>query len=501
MGRRLSAADWGVVGVRLVIFGLLWFAYGTGELRPVDLPYAGILPWLLLLPVVTTALFALGLVLFPRRHREVYYAVLPLDIGAYGMAMAITGGAIAVYIALSTVAVTYALLFPMPVAAVAPLGAAAASLIGSAAMSGSEFEPVTRVMLALGLVAQGFLTHGIVKRERTQHRYAHESAEKLEEANLELTKRVTELNAISEIAVAIHSTLDFDQVGRLVLEILQKVLNLRACSLMIIDRQAGETLFTASQGLGEEIGRELAEAEIDGASTPYADGMLKCVPLLLHEKITAVLCADGDAIDAFSEDDMLVLSAIASELAVAIDNAQLYKLTKKLSMTDELTALHNYRYLRQRLDLEIERAQRYLRPVSLLMIDLDDFKGHNDTYGHAAGDRALAEVANVFRAKVRDLDVVARYGGEEFAIVLPETDASGAFVVAEKVREGVSAYRFEGHHTARDVHMSVSVGVATYPVHAGTAEELLRQADDALYRAKTTGRDRVCSPPKERAVT
>jgi diguanylate cyclase (GGDEF)-like protein len=269
---------------------------------------------------------------------------------------------------------------------------------------------------------------------------------------------------------------------------------------MIIDRQAGETLFTASHGLSDDVGTGMALGDLDEEQMTV-DGMLKCIPLLTHEKITAVLCAGAAAIDDFTEDDMLVLSAIASELAVAIDNAQLYKLTKRLAVTDELTGLSNYRYLRQRLDLEIDRAQRYLRPVSLLMIDVDDFKGHNDAFGHASGDRVLSELAQVLRQKCRDLDVVARYGGEEFSVILPETDASGAFVVAEKLRESVSVHRFEGEVGQRECHLSISIGVATYPIHAGSAEELLKQADDALYKAKGTGRNKVCSPPKERAVT
>ena len=147
---------------------------------------------------------------------------------------------------------------------------------------------------------------------------------------------------------------------------------------------------------------------------------------------------------------------------VAVENSQLYKLTKRLSITDELTGLYNYRYLQQRLDDEVARAKRYGKHLSLLMLDADDFKGFNDRYGHIAGDEALAELGGVLgvgRARDRRR---GRYGGEEFSVVLPETDAAGAFVVAEKIREAVAAHRFpdarrrpllhsDREHRARDV--------------------------------------------------
>lgn len=499
--RRLSGTDVVVLVVRALILGFLLLAYrflGASALNP---DYVGWLPLVALTAVVGTILFAGALLLFPMHHRQIYTLLLPIDLAAAALAIYATESPEPVYVALIIASAIYALLFPMPLPGVAAIGAAGTWFLASIPHIDSPYIFVTRLFQSVAIVAGDAVIYRIVRRERVMRSRAQDSAIELEEANAELSRRVIELNAISEIAVAIHSTLDFDQVGRLVLDILQKVLNLRACSLMIIDRQEGETLFTASHGLTDEQGHDLAFGDSRLTRIQSADGMLKCIPLLSHEKITAVLCAGADAIDDFTEDDMLVLSAIASELAVAIDNAQLYKLTKRLAVTDDLTGLYNYRYLRQRIELEIERAQRYLRPVSLLFLDVDNFKLHNDTYGHAAGDRVLAEMAGVFRQKCRDLDVVARYGGEEFGIILPETDASGAFVVAEKLRESVAAHAFEGSAGVRDEHLSVSIGVATYPVHAGSAEELLKQADDALYRAKNSGRDKVCCPPKERAVT
>jgi diguanylate cyclase (GGDEF)-like protein len=145
--------------------------------------------------------------------------------------------------------------------------------------------------------------------------------------------------------------------------------------------------------------------------------------------------------------------------------------------------------LQQRLEEEFVRAKRYNHQLTLLMIDVDDFKRFNDSYGHIAGDHALAEIGRVLTEHVRDVDLISRYGGEEFAIVLPETDAAGAFIAAEKVREAVATHVFaiQGGET----RLTISIGLANSPVHALDRESLLRAADGALYEAKHTGRNRV----------
>jgi len=157
--------------------------------------------------------------------------------------------------------------------------------------------------------------------------------------------------------------------------------------------------------------------------------------------------------------------------------------------------LFNYRYLLERAEDEIERARRFGRSLSLLMIDADEFKLYNDTNGHVAGDLALAELAVAMKSAVRDIDVVCRYGGEEFAILLPETDGEGAFVVAEKVREAVADYRFKDGEGERTERITVSIGLSTFPGTAADRESLLRRADDALYVVKRSGRNWVSASP------
>ena len=173
-------------------------------------------------------------------------------------------------------------------------------------------------------------------------------------------------------------------------------------------------------------------------------------------------------------------------LALERANADL----KLLANTDALTGLANRRRFMKALDQEVERAQRYARPLSLVLLDLDNFKKVNDTHGHAAGDDVLRAAAEVLRSVCRDLDLAARLGGEELALLLPETDAAGAGTVAERVRKRMEA---TSHLSAVGGTFSVtaSIGVASLSMGTDSGEVLLQTADEALYRAKKGGRNRV----------
>ncbi|MBK9977401.1 MAG: diguanylate cyclase [Gemmatimonadetes bacterium] len=162
-----------------------------------------------------------------------------------------------------------------------------------------------------------------------------------------------------------------------------------------------------------------------------------------------------------------------------------------LAHTDPLTAVLNRRALTERLNSELERVKRYETQVSLLLIDIDHFKRVNDTYGHLVGDDVLTDVGALLQSAVRSVDVVARYGGEEFVIALPETGLMGATVFAERIRELIEEHRFS-HAGGSELHLTASVGVACYPSPGlETVEDLLATADQALYRAKAEGRNRV----------
>ena len=176
--------------------------------------------------------------------------------------------------------------------------------------------------------------------------------------------------------------------------------------------------------------------------------------------------------------------------AIALENAVRVRRAEALSVTDDLTSLYNSRYLSQVLRRETKRALRSGRPLSMLFLDMDGFKSVNDTHGHLFGSRALVEAAAVIRSSARETDVVARFGGDEFAVVLPETASEGALAVAERVRERIAGHPFL-QKDGLDIHLTASVGVATMPDVANTAEALMQASDQAMYRVKARGKNGV----------
>jgi diguanylate cyclase (GGDEF)-like protein len=194
----------------------------------------------------------------------------------------------------------------------------------------------------------------------------------------------------------------------------------------------------------------------------------------------------------FTEEDTDLFTTLANQVAIASERAQLFQRVEQLAITDPLTGLYNYRYFRQRLNESLRQSERYERSASLLMMDLDHFKQHNDTFGHPSGDGVLRKLAEVVKDSLREVDFFARYGGEEFSVILHDTDKQGATAVAEKIRVSVEKATFFGDHHHPVVHRTISLGVASYPVDAPTDEQLITEADTALYRAKEMGRNRVC---------
>jgi two-component system cell cycle response regulator len=213
------------------------------------------------------------------------------------------------------------------------------------------------------------------------------------------------------------------------------------------------------------------------------------VPLKSSGTVIGVLDLYGStASGGFDENDLATIRTFASQATVAVDNVLLHEEAQRLSITDGLTGLWNYRYFTMTVSKEIERAARFSRPLALVMLDLDHFKGVNDTFGHQRGDTVLIELAGRIRAEVRDVDTVARYGGEEIVVVLPETDEAGAAQLVERICNSVRRKPF-GEPGIPPVHLTVSAGVAVFPVHGLAASVLLARADEALYSAKRAGRD------------
>jgi diguanylate cyclase (GGDEF)-like protein len=200
--------------------------------------------------------------------------------------------------------------------------------------------------------------------------------------------------------------------------------------------------------------------------------------------------------DDFDDADLHTLRTFAGQAGIAVHNVRVHEEAQRLSLTDPLTGLWNYRYLRESLRREVERASRFGRMLAVLVLDLDHFKEVNDVYGHAAGDAVLGEFARRIRIGLREVDVAFRQGGEEFVVLLPETDAYGGAIVAERLGAAVRGMPMPIEARGA-IRVTVSIGVAVYPEHGADAQQVLRSADDALYAAKNAGRDtyRLFDPP------
>ncbi|HEV7396585.1 MAG TPA: sensor domain-containing diguanylate cyclase [Pyrinomonadaceae bacterium] len=216
------------------------------------------------------------------------------------------------------------------------------------------------------------------------------------------------------------------------------------------------------------------------------------VPLICGERVLGVLEGKriGKYARSFKKAELNLLDTLARPLASALANAVRIAEAERLSQTDDLTKLHNARYLRQFLLNEIRRARRYGSSVSALFLDLDDFKRINDVHGHLVGSHVLMEMAGVILSSIRDTDAVARYGGDEFVIVLPDTGTELAGSVAERIREKIVRHEFNGGRRLK-LKLAASFGVATFPEHASSPQQLIACADSAMYEAKAAQKNCV----------
>jgi two-component system cell cycle response regulator len=216
---------------------------------------------------------------------------------------------------------------------------------------------------------------------------------------------------------------------------------------------------------------------------------LLVLPLVVGERAIGSLVLAARRRAAFRDDTRPLLQVLANQVATSLLNARMVHRLAEMATTDGLTTLPNRRTFDSELDRQVKSAERYRKPLSLIMCDIDHFKKVNDTHGHKTGDVVLQGFAQVLLACKRDLDVVARYGGEEFVILCEETDTAGAKLLAERIRKDLAARTFAAEQGP--FHVTCSLGVATFPVHAADKDRLVKTADALLYKAKQAGRNRT----------
>jgi len=214
--------------------------------------------------------------------------------------------------------------------------------------------------------------------------------------------------------------------------------------------------------------------------------------IVVENKMACILLiAEKSDKGRYSDSDLDFLSTIINIASLSLENIRQYTTIEKLSYTDSMTGVYNYRYFYKRLIEEILRAKRYNRELSLVILDIDNFKLFNDKYGHQTGDLVLKRMAGIITETVRSIDVVSRYGGEEFCIIMPDTNAENCEIFIERLRSEIAGFKLDSGALKDDNVITVSVGGAVYPRHSASADRLIYNADMALLKAKASGRNKA----------
>jgi diguanylate cyclase (GGDEF)-like protein len=324
-----------------------------------------------------------------------------------------------------------------------------------------------------------------------------------------LRTHVGRRDALLDLLRAVNATLDPRQIADIVIDRATTWILMPGWVVVSADASGCLSLL-AERGLTPEMrsvapdiarwmlshGEEFVAADLrHDARIPAARiGSVVAFPLRSRERGVGALVGLDTAVSQraprLAPSHLQAVRVLLETAATALDNALLLERAETLSVTDDLTRLYNSRYLKRSLERETQRRARSGRPLSLLFIDLDDFKRVNDDHGHLCGSRALVEVAAVLKGTARGTDVVARYGGDEFALILPDTGRDGARVVGERVRRALAEHRFLADE-GLDVRLTASVGIATLPDAARSADQLIQAADSAMYRVKDSGKNGI----------
>jgi diguanylate cyclase (GGDEF)-like protein len=332
-----------------------------------------------------------------------------------------------------------------------------------------------------------------------------------------LEERITELSLLFDIAHSLNSTLELSELLERITRLVVERLRIPNFSIMLLtpdgllEIRSAWPLHRGSEGLTFGIGegacgraaetlRAVYLPDVSDRSSVFAKRNLVCstdhgsllaVPMVHMDTLLGVMNFQRPEVAGFSPEELELLMAVADQAAMAVKNARLHAETVLLTMTDPLTGVPNRRHLFNQLEAELARADRYGTPLSILMVDVDHFKRLNDAEGHRVGDETLRKVCDVLRTRVRKVDTLARYGGEEFMVLLPQTGKEGAFEVGEKLRRAVLESPALASASQPTGHITISIGVASFPLDASAQEKLVDCVDAALYASKRGGRNKV----------
>jgi two-component system, cell cycle response regulator len=340
------------------------------------------------------------------------------------------------------------------------------------------------------------------------------------EKNKELRKKIYDLRNIFDISLELHSILDVDRlINSALLSMIGKFSCKSALFMHTVKKNEQRLSVLNSKGFYksevenlileksdpfihyiyenqkplpmDHLPKEIAESS--GTRVLKEINIELVSPIkILHNNSEALICLGQRVNDKpYTENELELLITINNIVSIAISNAALYDEVIQLSYTDGMTELHNYRYFEMRLREEVLRHSRNKQDVSLIILDVDNFKNYNDTLGHQAGDEVLKILGKILKETVRENDIVARYGGEEFSVILPGVSRDGVVILAERLREFVDEAAFPNQEVQPSGSLSISVGTASLPLDATEFKDLIYKADTALYAAKRGGRNRV----------
>jgi len=334
-----------------------------------------------------------------------------------------------------------------------------------------------------------------------------------------LAKHKLILDLLTMVNIAMGSAVDVEELATFVIEKIIDIFKVKKASFMLVDEDTGHISLKAAKGLSSTVkeaniksgdpfdgwvvkeGSPLlvkdVEAEFPDLARQrlgrYESKSFLIVPIKIKERIVGIInLTDKEQCAEFSEDDLKILSLFIYIISVHLESIRLYEKVKSLAAVDTLTELFNHRYFQEKLNDEIYRAERYRHPLSVLLLDIDNFRQYNEINGYSAGDNVLKQLSVIIKDNIRQVDIASRFGPEEFAIILPDTNVKQAFQVGDKLRDKIASAVFVQRRTsALDMaKLTVSVGVVEHKLGL-TKDELVHRLESALLEAKQKGKNRV----------